>query len=307
MSRARQQLILFAFGFALSLCMTIAILFFFLRAHGVNLFHPMPVNAPAAIVEISRKPVVVANSDIPAGMLITTDMLKLEERSITELPLSVLMDADAAVGRYAAARISSNMMLTDTLVSQTSTAYEGVDRLCDYEIPGYLVNNLIEPGTCVDLQLIRTAGDTYTVLAKKNVRYTAENRVVLAVSFEEMDLANRAFAEQNAGMGRIMAVRYMDTEQIASTVNYVPATEISVMTTQPLAENAPMPAAVSTAESISDQEEHSDSSKNEPLDSSISEGITAVVPDISPATPVPPVTPASPASPAPPAQTGGVR
>lgn len=222
MSRKNQQILVFGFGFVLAVVLSVAALFIWFKVNQVNPFRMGEAIVQPIVNAISTHPVVIVKGSIPAGALITADFLEQQERAVTDIPLTAVLDISDAVGRYAALDLDGKVILTTGMMSENSIAYLGTDRMCDYEIPGYLVNYVVEPGMMLDVQLVRSSGQTFTVLAKKGVRMKAENRVVLAVSFPEMDLVNRAFAEQAAGLGRIQLVTYMDSTQEASIVNYTP-------------------------------------------------------------------------------------
>jgi hypothetical protein len=236
MSRGKQQFLIFLFGFLLAGILLAGgyILYSKLMDAGKLQSVSLPLQAAD---DLKKAGVLVSLQRIEKGEELKQEFFQLKERSVDEVPANSLVDINRITGERAAFTIDMNEVLTDSKLLSSASSYSPDDRLKDYALQGYLVADTVKAGDWIDIEMVRSNGDTFVVLAKKQVMQLTNNRAIIQVSTDERFLINHAIAEQTAGLGHIESLLYLDEKQPASTVTYTPA-KISANSTQASAASA---------------------------------------------------------------------
>jgi hypothetical protein len=221
MSRGKQQFFIFLSGFMAAVI---------LLAGGYLLYNKLvdsgkiqSVSLPIQTVDALKKAkVLVSVQRIEKGDELKPEFFQLEERKLEEVPANSIIDISMITGRRAAAVIDMKEVLTDSRILSSQSTVNPDDRLKDYALQGYLVADTVRAGDWIDVEMVRSSGDTFIVLAKKQVILLTDNKAVIQVSTAERSLINHAIAEQSAGLGHIESLLYIDEKQPASEVTYVP-------------------------------------------------------------------------------------
>lgn len=219
MSRGKQQFIIFAFGFVLSAIIIIGGFFIYNKLVESGKIKGLNEKQTEEQIKVS---VVIAAQKIEKGEELLPEFFTLEERLLNEVPVNSVLDINALHGKRAASVIDPNLVVTDSMVINTESLYGPDERLKDYSLQGYLVAGTVKEGDWIDVEMVRTNGDTFTVLSKKQVKQLLNDKAIIQVTAQERQYINHALAEQSAGLGHIESVLYLDESQPASEVNYVP-------------------------------------------------------------------------------------
>ncbi|NLN48464.1 MAG: hypothetical protein GX154_05130 [Clostridiales bacterium] len=221
MSRGKQQFLIFMFGFIVAGLLSVG--GYFLYNHLLNTGRIQDVSLPVQQPETPKMTkVLIAIQGVGKGDELKPEYFELKDRPIADIPLNSLIDVNMIEGKRAASVIDANSILTDSMLISPNNLYDPEDRLKDYALQGYLVANTVKAGDWIDIELVRSNGDTFTVLSKKQVTQLIDNKAIIKVTTNERHLINHAIAEQSAGMGHIESLLYLDESQPASEVNYVP-------------------------------------------------------------------------------------
>lgn len=217
MSRGKQQLLIFAFGFILAAIIMAGGIFVYTRLTASGKIKSFQG------ADIKKQMVVVAVKKVEKGDELKPDSFKIVSRSASDVPANSLIDINYIQGKWAAAVMDPNTVITDSMVITQDQLYKPDERLKDYTLQGNLVAGTVKVGDLIDLEMVRTNGDTSIVLAKKQVKKLIDSKAIIQVTEAERYLINHALAEQTAGMGHIESLLYLDEKQPASKVKYVPA------------------------------------------------------------------------------------
>lgn len=219
MSRGRQQFIVFMFGVLISAILMCSIYF---------IYSKFISNSKLNLLENSKKQkVLVVIRKIEKGEELIQDAFKVEERLVDQTPSNSIVDINFIQGKWAGLCLDPNVVLTDSMILSINNMFKADERLKEYELQGHLVAGTVKTGDFIDVEFVRTNGDTSTVLSKKQVINRLDNKVVMQVTMEERQSINRALADQSQGVGRIEAVLYLDEKQPASQVTYGSVKQIS--------------------------------------------------------------------------------
>ena len=221
MSRGKQQILIFSFGFILAAALLIAGYFIYTKL--MNTGTIQSINLPKQTVEEKKTKVLISIQRIEKGDELKPEFFQLADRVKEEVPANSIIDANMLTGKRAAAVIDQNAVITDSMIISPQNLYKDDDRLKDYALAGYLVADTVKPGDWIDVEMVKSNGDTSIVLSKKQVMNLLANKAIVQVTTEERSMINHAIAEQTAGMGHIEALLYLDEKQPASKVTYVPA------------------------------------------------------------------------------------
>jgi len=256
MSRGKQQFFIFISGFIAAVI---------LLAGGYLIYNKLvdtgkiqSVSLPIQTDDTAKKAkVLVSLQRIEKGDELKPEFFQLAERNTEEVPANSIIDISMITDRRAASVIDMREILTDSKLITVQNLYNPDDRLKDYALQGYLVADTVKTGDWIDVEMVRSNGDTFIVLAKKQVIQLTDNKAIIQVSTVERALVNHAIAEQSAGMGHIESLLYLDEKQPASEVTYVPA-QIASSGTQAAVEpvkSVPAPSAsVASASAKADPE-----------------------------------------------------
>lgn len=222
MSRGKQQFFIFLSGFIAAVIFLIGGYLVYNKL--VDTGKIQSVNLPIQTVDAVKKvKVLVSVQRIEKGDELKPEFFQLAERNPEEVPTNSIIDISMITDRRAAAVIDMKEVLTDSKLISTPNIYNPDDRLKDYAMQGYLVADTVKAGDWIDVEMVRSNGDTFIVLAKKQVILLTNNKAIIQVSTAERALVNHAIAEQSAGMGHIESLLYLDEKQPASEVTYIPA------------------------------------------------------------------------------------
>jgi hypothetical protein len=254
MSRGKQQFFIFLSGFMAAVILLAG--GYFLYNKLVDAGKIQSVSLPIQTADdLKKTKVLVSVQRIEKGDELKPEFFQLEERNQEEVPTNSMIDIGMITGQRAAAVIDMKEVLTDSRILSSQSSVNPDDRLKDYALQGYLVADTVKAGDWIDVEMVRSNGDTFIVLAKKQVIKLTDNKAIVQVSTAERALINHAIAEQSAGFGHIESLLYLDEKQPASEVTYVP-----VKITTPGTQAATGPAKSIPAASISSVE----SAKSEP-------------------------------------------
>ncbi|NJD01829.1 MAG: hypothetical protein FIA99_04365 [Ruminiclostridium sp.] len=173
--------------------------------------------------------VLAAAQKIEKNEEITDLKTKLIEIQSDTVPPNAVLNADVLKGKKAAVALELNTIITESMLYSIFQELKETDRLLDYELPGGLVGGLVDEGSYIDIEFVKTKGETFVVLSKKLVKKKLDNdRIILLLTFEERRLINYALAEQKILGGRLEAAIYADERQPLSKVNYpIPKLDIN--------------------------------------------------------------------------------
>lgn len=222
MSRGKQQLFIFLLGFISAVVLLTG--GYLLYGKLVDTGKIQSVSLPLQTVDAMKQTkVLVSIQRIERGDELKPEFFQLEERNLEEVPTNSIIDINMIKGERAATVIDGKEILTDSKILSSSNTFGPDDRLKDYALQGYLVADTVLAGDWIDVEMVRSNGDTFIVLAKKQVIQLTDNKAIIQVSTAERALINHALAEQSAGLGHIESLLYLDEKQPASEVTYVPA------------------------------------------------------------------------------------
>ena len=221
MSRGKQQFFIFLFGFVAAVILLAGGYLVYNKL--VDMGKIQSVSLPIQPADTLKKTrVLVSVQRIEKGDELKPEYFQLAERNSEEVPVNSIIDINMITGERAAVVIDMKEVLTDSKLLSLSNPYSPDDRLKDYALQGYLVADTVKAGDWIDVEMVRSNGDTSIVLAKKQVIALTNNKAIVQVSNDERSLINHAIAEQSAGMGHIESLLYLDDKQPASKVTYVP-------------------------------------------------------------------------------------
>jgi flagella basal body P-ring formation protein FlgA len=222
MNRGKQQLFIFLSGFIAAVILLAGgyLVYNMLVDTGKLQSVSLPIQTADAV---KKAKVLVSVQRIEKGDELKPELFQLTERNPEEVPANSIIDISMITDRRAAAVIDLKEILTDSKLISTQNLYNPDDRLKDYALQGYLVADTVKAGDWIDVEMVRSNGDTFMVLAKKQVIQLTDNKAIIKVTTAERALVNHAIAEQSAGMGHIESLLYLDEKQPASEVTYIPA------------------------------------------------------------------------------------
>ncbi len=236
MSRGKQQFFIFLSGFVAAAILFIVgtLVYNKLVDTGKIQSVSLPMQTSGSV---KKTKVLVSLQRIEKGDELKPEFFQLTERNPEEIPANSIIDIAMISDQRAATVIDTKEILTDSKLISTQNLFKPDDRLKDYALQGYLVADTVKAGDWIDVEMVRSNGDTFVVLAKKQVIHLTNNKAIIQVSTAERALVNHAIAEQSAGMGHIESLLYLDEKQPASEITYIPV-KITTSGTQTLAEPA---------------------------------------------------------------------